>query len=128
MRRIQDRLDGGLEFSEPQLIEHQRQNNRDREAPEQAVEAQQERVADHSAAWLESFFNSDTNAFYSSTCLQNNCDKALKCTAVSEEIINDQYMIVFVYEFFRNDDCIFILVCKRFYFSSIHFAFKVDAL
>ena len=50
MRRVKHRLHHPLELVEPQLVQRQRQNDGHREAPQQAVQAQQHGVLDHPPA------------------------------------------------------------------------------
>ena len=50
VRRVQHGLHHALELLEAQLVERQRQDDRHREAPQQAVQADEHRVDDHAAA------------------------------------------------------------------------------
>ena len=51
-------------------------------------------IADHLSAYLETLFHSDTNAFHGGTCLVADGDQALERTAVGQEIVNDQHMVI----------------------------------
>ena len=47
MGGVQHRLDQPFIAPEPELVDDQRQDNGNRESPQQAVEAEQNRVLDH---------------------------------------------------------------------------------
>ena len=61
-------------------------------------------LAQLTAAVLEALFDTDANACHLASGLTANIQKALHCLAGSEEIINDQHIVLRAKEFLRKRD------------------------
>lgn len=59
-------------------------------------------IADDTSTVLETFLDSDTDTFNSATGLLYDRNKSLKCTAICQEVINNQYMIIRSRNFFET--------------------------
>ena len=52
------------------------------------------------AAVLKAFFNDNTGSFQGCTGCLYNLDQSLECASVGQEIVNDEYMVIRLQEFF----------------------------
>ena len=85
-------------------------------------------VTYNSSADLESLFDNNTQTLDGSAGAFGNRNKSLQSASVCKKIVNDQNVIVFASKALRNNDVVFIFVCKGFDLCDVHIAVYVNTL